>query len=125
MRFPVERIGATTRSRLAFRRATPASDKITAIIAIHKGRIHSGRPAMARTRHKTARKRFAIEKTLTRFQNVIAGEFTTDFIEKLHAIMKERTDNLSTKQLCPEVSPGNTRDLLLDPTTRQPKVERR
>jgi hypothetical protein len=59
---------------------------------------------VALVRHvKAALQRFAIEKTLTRFQNVIAGEFATDFIEKLHAIMKERTayDNLSTKQLCP------------------------
>ena len=30
-RFPVERIGATTRSRLAFLCATAASDKITAV----------------------------------------------------------------------------------------------
>ena len=62
-----------------------------------------------------------------RRNSVIAGKFAADFTEELHAIMRERTayDNLSTKQLCPEVLPRNTRDLLLDPTTRQPKVERR
>jgi len=58
---------------LAFRRATPASDKITAVIAIHKGRIHSGRPAMVRTRRKV----------------VVTGKFATDFVEELHAMMKE------------------------------------
>ena len=35
---------------------------------------------------KTALQRFAIEKTLTRFQNVIAGKFATDFVEELHAV---------------------------------------
>ena len=83
---------------------------------------------VALVRHvKTALQRFAVEKTLAGFQNVIARKFTADFIEKFHAMMKERTayDNLPAKQLCPEVPPRNTRDLLLDPTTRQPKVERR
>ena len=49
---------------------------------------------------KTALQRFAVEETLTRFQNVIAGKFTADFIEKLHAITKEYAayDNLPAKQ---------------------------
>jgi hypothetical protein len=34
-------------------------------------------------------------------------------------------DNLSAKQSRPEVPPRNTHDLLLDPTTPQPKIERR
>ena len=49
---------------------------------------------------KAALQRFAVEQTLTRFQNVIAGEFTADFAKKLHAMMKEHPayDNLSSKQ---------------------------
>jgi hypothetical protein len=71
--------------------------------------------------------RFPIEETLARFQNIIPGKFAADFTKEFHAMMKERAayDNLSMKQLCPEVPPRNTRELLLDPTTRQPKVERR
>jgi hypothetical protein len=37
-------------------------------------------------------KRFAIEETLTRFQNVIAGKFAADFVEELHAI--DRKDSV-------------------------------
>ena len=49
---------------------------------------------------KTALQRFPIQKTLTRFENVIAGEFTADFAKKLHAMMKEQPayDNLPPKQ---------------------------
>jgi|SRR6266536_974825 len=49
---------------------------------------------------KTALQRFPIEETLTRFQNVIAGEFTADFAKKLHAMMKEHSpyDNCLAKQ---------------------------
>ena len=48
---------------------------------------------------KTALQRFAVDEPFTRFQNVVAGEFATDFIEKLHA-MKEYApyDNLLVKQ---------------------------
>jgi hypothetical protein len=53
---------------------------------------------------KAALQRFAVFETLSRFQDVVAGKFATDSIEKLHAMMKERTayDNLPVKQLCPE-----------------------
>jgi hypothetical protein len=34
---------------------------------------------------QTAMQRFSVEETLTRFQNVIAGKFATDFVEELHA----------------------------------------
>ena len=34
---------------------------------------------------KTALQRSAVEKTLTRFQNVIAGKFAADFVQELHA----------------------------------------
>ena len=63
---------------------------------------------------KTTLQRFAVYETLTRFQNVIAGEFATDFIEKLHAMMKERTayDNLPAKQSRWEISLHNARDPL-------------
>jgi hypothetical protein len=49
---------------------------------------------------KTALQRFPIEETLTRFQNIITGEFTADFAKKLHAMMKEHPayDNLPPKQ---------------------------
>ena len=49
---------------------------------------------------KAALQRFAVEQTLTRFQNVIAGEFTADFAKKLHAMMKEHAayGNLPPKQ---------------------------
>src|SRR4051812_26463051 len=48
---------------------------------------------------KTALQRFAVDEPFTRFQNVIAGEFARNFIEKLHA-MKEYAayDNLLVKQ---------------------------
>jgi hypothetical protein len=49
---------------------------------------------------KATLQRFAVSETLSRFQNVIAGKFATDFIEKLHAMMKEEAayDNLTAKQ---------------------------
>src|SRR5438094_5642348 len=52
---------------------------------------------------KTALQRFPVEETHTGFQNVIAGEFAADLVEKLHAMMKEHPayDNLPAKQ-----SPG-------------------
>src|SRR5438552_14517666 len=56
---------------------------------------------IATVRHvKTALQRFAVEQTLTRFQHVIAGEFTADFTEEFHAMMKEHSayDNLLAKQ---------------------------
>jgi hypothetical protein len=61
---------------------------------------------MARTRRKDCLKRFAVEETLAGFQNVIVGEFTADFVQELHAMMKERTayDNLSAKRSRWEVS---------------------
>ena len=45
---------------------------------------------------KAALQRFPIEETLTRFENIITGEFTADFAKKLHAMMKEHSayDNL-------------------------------
>ena len=33
---------------------------------------------------KTALQRFTIKKTLTRFQNVVAGKFAADFVQELH-----------------------------------------
>ena len=39
---------------------------------------------------KAALQRFAIEETLTRFHNVVAGKFAADFVEELHAMIKER-----------------------------------
>ena len=49
---------------------------------------------------KTALQRFTVDEALTRFQNVIAGKFAADFIEKLHTMMKEQAayDNLPAKQ---------------------------
>ena len=49
---------------------------------------------------KTALERFAVEETLARLQNVVAGEFTADSAKKLHAMMKEHPayDNLPPKQ---------------------------
>ncbi len=49
---------------------------------------------------KTALQRFAVEEALARFQNVIAGKFAADFVEKLHAMMKGHAayDNLPAKQ---------------------------
>ena len=62
---------------------------------------------------KAALQRFAIEKTLTRLQNVIAGKFAADFVEKFHTIMKEHAvyDNLPAKQSRWEISLHNARDL--------------
>ena len=40
---------------------------------------------------KTALQRFAVEETLTGFQNVIAGKFAADFVEKLHAVWAGQT----------------------------------
>ena len=34
---------------------------------------------------KAALQGFAVEETLTRFQNVIAGKFPADFVQELHA----------------------------------------
>jgi hypothetical protein len=39
---------------------------------------------------KTALQRSAIEKTLPRFQDVVAGKFSADFVEQLHTIDPER-----------------------------------
>src|SRR5580704_13235182 len=71
---------------------------------------------------KTALQRFAVEQTLTRFQNVVAGKFAANFIEELHAMMKECAtyDNMPAKQSRWEISLRNARDLFLDPTIRQP-----
>jgi hypothetical protein len=35
---------------------------------------------------KAALQRFAVTETLSRFQNVVAGKFATDFVEELHAV---------------------------------------
>ena len=77
---------------------------------------------------KAALQRSAIEKTLTRFQNVIAGKFTADFIEALHA-MKEHAayDNLPAKQSRWGISLHNGRDLLGDfqqPPDKLPAISR-
>jgi hypothetical protein len=37
--------------------------------------------------------RFPVDESLARFQNVIAGEFAADLVEKLHAV-DERTCSL-------------------------------
>ena len=62
---------------------------------------------------QTALQRSAVEQTLTRFQNVVAGKFTADFTEKLHAMMKGHSayDNLPAKQSRWEISLHNARDL--------------
>ena len=69
---------------------------------------------------EAALQRFAVEQTLTRFQNVVAGEFTADFAKKLHAMMKEHPayDNLPPKQLRWEIS-LITSATFLNPTNRQ------
>ena len=56
---------------------------------------------------KTALQRFTVDEALTRFQNVIAGKFAADFVQKLHAMMKEHAayDNLPAKQSRWEISP--------------------
>ena len=58
---------------------------------------------------KTALQRFPIEETLARFQNVIAGKFAANFVEKLHTMMKEHAayDNLPAKQSRWEISLHN------------------
>jgi len=58
---------------------------------------------------KTALQRFAVDQALARFQNVIAGKFAADFVEKLHAMMKEHAayDNLPAKQSRWEISLHN------------------
>ncbi|HEY2625374.1 MAG TPA: hypothetical protein VGI41_01345, partial [Candidatus Udaeobacter sp.] len=63
---------------------------------------------------KAALQRFAVDEALTRFQNVISGKFTADFIEKLHATTKEHGvyDNLLARQSASEISLHNARDLL-------------
>ena len=40
---------------------------------------------------KTALQGFAIEQTLTRFQNVIAGKFAANVLDNLHAVWAEPT----------------------------------
>src|SRR5438045_9312224 len=49
---------------------------------------------------KAALQRFAVEETLPRFQNIVAGKFTAYFMANPHATMKERPayDNLLAKQ---------------------------
>jgi hypothetical protein len=61
---------------------------------------------VATIRHvKAALQRFAIEKTLTGFHNVVAGKFAADFVENLHAV-DERTCSL--RQLaCEAIAPGS------------------
>ena len=82
---------------------------------------------VAPVRHvQAALQRFAVFETLSRFQNVIAGEFAADFIEKLHAMIKEYTayNNLPAKQSDWERSLHRLATSLGDfngrPTTRQP-----
>ena len=42
---------------------------------------------VALVRHiKAALQRFAVTKTLSRFQDVLAVKFTADFVEQLHAV---------------------------------------
>ena len=42
---------------------------------------------VALVRHiKAALQRFAVFETLRRFQDVVAGKFTADFVEQLHAV---------------------------------------
>jgi hypothetical protein len=56
---------------------------------------------VALVRHvQAALQRPPVEKTLTRFQDVVAGKLTADFTEELHAMMKEHLayDNLLAKQ---------------------------
>src|SRR5438034_1142775 len=51
---------------------------------------------------KTALQGFAVEETLTRFQNVIAGKFAANVFDDLHPVWEERTpqcsDNLLSTQ---------------------------
>jgi hypothetical protein len=63
---------------------------------------------------KAALERFTVEEALSRFQNVIAGKFAADFVEKLHAMTNELAayDNLPAKQSRWEVSVHDARDLL-------------
>jgi hypothetical protein len=45
---------------------------------------------------KTALQRFAVEETLTRFQNVVAGKFAADVFENLHAVWTGQTLSVAT-----------------------------
>ena len=45
---------------------------------------------------KTALQRFAVEETLTRFQNVIAGKFAANVFENLQAVWTGHTLSLTT-----------------------------
>jgi hypothetical protein len=75
---------------------------------------------------KTALQWFAVDEALARFQNIIAGEFAADFVQKLHARMKEHAayDNLPAKQSRREICFITTATFLERfngrPTTRQP-----
>src|SRR5438270_6611655 len=71
---------------------------------------------------KTALQRFTVEQTLTRFQNVIAGKFTTNFIEKFHTMMKEHLayDNLPVKQSRWEDIPFTTTATFSGPDNHRP-----
>src|SRR6266566_4189295 len=62
---------------------------------------------------KTALQRFTVDEPLARFQNVITGKFAADFVEKLHAMMKEHAayGNLPAKQSRWEISLHNAGDL--------------
>ena len=78
---------------------------------------------------KTALQRFAVEQTLARFQNIIAGKFAADFVQKLHAMMKEHApyDNLPAKQSRWEISLHNARDLpgeVQRPSDNPPAISR-
>ena len=75
---------------------------------------------------KAALQRLAVMETLSRFQDVVAGEFATDFIEKLHSLVKEPN---SLRQLaCEAILPGSISLALvtffLDPRTGQPGARR-
>ena len=78
---------------------------------------------------KTALQRFAVDEALTRFQNIIAGKFSADFVEELHAMMKEHAayDNLPAKQSRWEISLHNARDLpgeVQRPSDNPPAISR-
>ena len=45
---------------------------------------------------KAALQGFAVEETLTRFQNVIAGKFAANVFDNLHAVWAERTLSVAT-----------------------------
>jgi len=78
---------------------------------------------------KAALEWFAVDEALARFENVIAGKFAADFVEKLHAMTKEHAayDNLPAKQRRWEISLHNARDLLGEfqrPADNPPAVSR-